>query len=236
MKHLFLPIWKAIVALRGRQAIIFLALCGVLFLVTSFAIRLPGVEAVDLQVTKGLQTLRSPTIDMLASGFTFLGNTLTLILLAAVAVIAFLHIQRPRAALLVAITLLGLPLNMLLKEVVGRPRPSADLVSVLLPTIGLSFPSGHAMASTMFYGFLAFMTWIYVPQNRWRLQATLGFGFTALMVSLSRIYVGAHWFSDVVGAWTAGIFFLLLLAEIYKHWNREDFAPVAEEPMKASSA
>src|SRR5437762_635231 len=84
-------------------------------------------------------------------------------------------------------------------SVVGRPRPSHDLVDVLLPALGLSFPSGHAMAAVMFYGFFALMAWVHHPQRKRRLFFVTAFVLIAVCISLSRIYVGAHWLSDVLG-------------------------------------
>jgi undecaprenyl-diphosphatase len=127
------------------------------------------------------------------------------------------------------LTLLGVPLNYGIKEIYDRPRPDAAIVQVLGPTFGDSFPSGHAMASTMLYGFLAFMVWLHVPQSKRRMVGTIGFALVAVMVSLSRIYLGAHWLSDVMAGWAAGLFFLFLFAEYYKRTNREPFAPGAEE-------
>jgi undecaprenyl-diphosphatase len=219
------------VALRGKQAIGFMALFAGLFLALSFAIHQPGMEAFDLRFTKSVQQARSPIMDVIATAFTTLGNSPVLVALGVLVAAWMVKVRRPRAAILVAVSLLGLPLNMLLKEIVERPRPDRSVVEVLLPTFGLSFPSGHAMASTMFYGFLAFMAWVHIPNQANRVRIAVALGLTAVLVSLSRIYVGAHWLSDVVGGWTAGLFCLVLLAEVYKHWNRQDFAPVAEEKL-----
>ncbi|MGV3617685.1 MAG: phosphatase PAP2 family protein [Fimbriimonas sp.] len=205
-----------IINLRSRQAAGLLMVMAASFLVLSFGIHQPGVSKVDLRVTNALQSIQWPGIETLMVGFTFLGNSPTLCFVG-IGSAAWMWWRGHRlAGILTVVTLLGLPLNMLIKEWIGRPRPDGSLVSVVLPTIGLSFPSGHAMASTMLYGFLAALTWMHVRSPSRRLRAAGGFVATAVMVSLSRVYLGAHWISDVVGGWTAGLVCLVILVEIYR--------------------
>jgi undecaprenyl-diphosphatase len=202
--------------LRENKAIPFLLIAGTVFLALSLAAHSPGVLSADRAITRALQGMGNDLVARLASAFTFLGNTVTLIVVGAFAVATFALFRKPWAALLTAASLLSLPLNIVLKELVGRPRPTGDLVDVILPAVGLSFPSGHAMASVSFFGFLALMAWIHLPRRKRRTFFVSAFVLVAVCVSLSRVYVGAHWLSDVLGGWTAGSFFLLLLAELYK--------------------
>jgi undecaprenyl-diphosphatase len=205
-----------IIDLRSRQAAGLLTVMAASFLVLSLGIHQPGVERVDLTVTRAFQSLRVPLVEWLMIGFSFLGNSATLSVVGLGSAAWMLRRGHRLAALLTALTLFGLPLNMIVKEIVGRPRPDGSLVSVVMPTIGLSFPSGHAMASTMLYGFLAALAWMHVRSPSRRMRAAFGFAATALMISLSRVYLGAHWISDVVGGWTAGLFCLLILVEVYR--------------------
>jgi len=209
---------------RGTQAIVALLVAAITFLGISIAIHRPGVESLDLRVTRALQTLTDPVLTIVMWVFTFMGNTATLVALALGTAGWLYARKRPLAAFLTVVTLIGLPLNMILKEAVGRPRPDKSLVNVVTPTIGLSFPSGHAMASTMFYGFLAVLAWMHLRGSRGRRRAVGILALTAVMVSVSRIYLGAHWLSDVVGGWTAGLFCLVILVEIYKHWGKKELA------------
>jgi undecaprenyl-diphosphatase len=209
-------ILQRVAQIRENRAITTLAVLSAVFLLLSLIAHSPGLLHVDREITQEIQSGRSRRLDQVAQGFTFLGNTITLIVIGSLGAALLLAARRPWAALLCAVTLLGVPLNMLLKEWVGRPRPEEGIVAVLLPTVGLSFPSGHAMASVMLYGFLSLMAWIHVRNRTPRLIGTALFAALAFCISVSRIYLGAHWFSDVVGGWTAGLFFLLLLLELYK--------------------
>ncbi len=133
--------------------------------------------------------------------------------------------ERPITAIMCARTPLGILLNVALKEIVERPRPTAERVQVLTDTWGTSFPSGHAMASAILYGFLATMAWVFIRGRKRRATATLALVLTAVLVGLSRVYLGAHWLSDVVGGWAAGLFCMLVLVEIHKRWAKAELRP-----------
>jgi undecaprenyl-diphosphatase len=207
---------RQLARIREARAILFLALLLGIFLALSLVVHSPALLQVDQEITIGIQRARHGSLDLVARSLTFCGNTLTLVVAGTGAAATFWLTRRRWAALLSAATLLGLPLNMLIKELVGRPRPEEGVVAVLLPVVGLSFPSGHAMISVMVYGFVALMAWVHIPRKKPRLYSTAGFAALAVGISLSRVYLGAHWLSDVIGGWTAGLFFLLILAEIYK--------------------
>ena len=94
--------------------------------------------------------------------------------------------------------------NYLLKRVFRRVRPTHDLVDIFVAHEDYSFPSGHVMTYTTFYGFLAFLLGQKEPGAPWGplLQGSaLGL---VLLIGPSRVYVGAHWPSDVLAAYAAG--------------------------------
>lgn len=97
----------------------------------------------------------------------------------------------------------GLALELLLKAVVDRPRPA------LAGGFGASFPSGHVLAAAAFWGLIP--AWIYlVTRRRWAWAASAALSGLALAgVGLSRVYLGHHWPSDVVGGYLVGAVFLL---------------------------
>lgn len=102
----------------------------------------------------------------------------------------------------------GMLLNVLLKNLFGRARPGwADPLMALADS---SFPSGHTMMATIIYGFLA--TWLVLRNGSWPWRFLIA-AITILLiflVALSRMYLGAHYFSDVLAAMAAGIAWLAL--------------------------
>lgn len=215
---------------RETRAIHFLALLLALFLALSLVVHSPQLRHLDQAISQAAQRYQSDTSVWVARSVSHTGDMLTLAVLGTGAAVAFYRRKRPWAALLCAVTLLGHPLNLLLKQLYGKSRPDEEIVSVLLPAVGLSFPSGHAMASAWFFGFLALMAWIHLPQRRSRLFWTVTPAALVVAIGWARIYVGAHWFSDVIGGWTAGLFLLLVVAEVYKAVGAKEIEPACPSP------
>jgi membrane-associated phospholipid phosphatase len=96
----------------------------------------------------------------------------------------------------------GAILNQLLKELFARPRPS--FADPLLSETSYSFPSGHAMLSLVVYGVLAYFA--VLALRTWRARTAVVFGVALLvaLVGVSRMYLGAHYFSDVLAGFAAG--------------------------------
>jgi undecaprenyl-diphosphatase len=215
----------------------FLLLTGGIFAAVAASIHLPGLISLVHTVTHDVQRYRTTLSDIAFFTASFLGNSLTLMLVCAIIALVMLHQGHKRAALLVVLTLLSLPLNELLKVWAVRPRPEADAVLILLPRVGLSFPSGHAMGSTAVYGFLAALLWMRASPGAWRTAGTWALALLPIGVSLSRIYVGAHWFSDVVAGMAAGAFLLVPLVALYRGWhNVQTAVPKSEAAEVANRA
>jgi undecaprenyl-diphosphatase len=103
---------------------------------------------------------------------------------------------------------------------IGRPRPTPDLVHVFSQPGDFSFPSGHTVHYVVFLGFLCFLTWVLVRPRllRWPLLGVTG--ALVLLVGLSRVYLGAHWASDVLGGYLLGGALLATAICGYRWWSR----------------
>jgi membrane-associated phospholipid phosphatase len=103
-------------------------------------------------------------------------------------------------------------LNEVLKFLFHRTRPVLEHPLVNLPSY--SFPSGHAVAATVFYGFAAILVWSYIASKVWR--AVIGTTLIAvvLMVSISRVYLGAHYPTDVLAGMLEGVAWLSFVGVI----------------------
>lgn len=114
----------------------------------------------------------------------------------------------------------GSTLNSLLKWGIGRPRPSDELLTVWQSFTHESFPSGHVSFYVLLFGFFCFVGLLYASDG---LRAHLFFLATALpigLVGLSRIYLGAHWPSDVLGGYLFGGIWLYLCLRTYLAFKR----------------
>jgi membrane-associated phospholipid phosphatase len=100
----------------------------------------------------------------------------------------------------------GMLLNVVLKIVFHRPRPV--FTDPMVSFSGYSFPSGHTMSTTLFYGVLSWLAIRQIKAWYWRVVVISGGGFMVVFVAFSRIYLGAHYLSDVLGAIAEGLAWL----------------------------
>jgi undecaprenyl-diphosphatase len=137
--------------------------------------------------------------------FTFIGSPAAA---AAVATIGCVLLYRRRrlveAALLPVVVAGGELLNVVLKLAFHRPRP--EVAFVHLDTY--SFPSGHAMLSTAVYGALTYLAWSHLRTRRTRVALTAGTIALVTLICFSRLYLGVHYLSDVLGGAVGGAFWL----------------------------
>ncbi len=164
----------------------------------------------DLIILSALRPSANPSdalgpwwLETAANDITALGGLSVLALFATVAV-AFLLIQRKRlsAFMLVLGLIGGVMLSEGLKAVFERERPPSAFQAV--ETINASFPSGHALLSTVFYLSLAVMLARAFPRRHVKIYV-IAVGVTiAVLVGLTRIYLAAHWATDVFAGWSIG--------------------------------
>ena len=101
----------------------------------------------------------------------------------------------------------------LTKLLFERTRPEAGLIT----ETSFSFPSGHTANSTAFYGFLAFLLFLRLSRKRQKIILLIGITLFLLLMGLSRIYLGVHFTSDVLGGYLMGGWWLVLAIFAYRH-------------------
>ncbi len=182
------------------------ALCLVGFAVLTAAVgwRWEWVMDVDSSVADDLHEVvdASPgSVDALKA-VTFLGTSLVLYSVVAVAAVASLaRRQRRLAAFLVVTSVTGGLLNRLVKALVGRDRPSFP--DPVVDSGGYSFPSGHAMNSAV--AFVAVAVAVVVLTRRGQRWVVLVVGGLVLAIGFTRVALGVHFVSDVMGGWLLGL-------------------------------
>ena len=157
-------------------------------------------EEIPSAYTSAQETL----LSALGVGVTLVPIWLAVFLLAVAMLAIALRGLRTEAALVAAVTVSAYILRVALKLAIARPRPTDDLVRVVDQADGYSFPSGHVMYYVVFLGMLGVVLWDErrPGPGRWLLVAAVG--VLLALIGLSRVYLGAHWPSDVLGGYVFG--------------------------------
>lgn len=194
---------------------------------------------IDVQITRTLQSLSSPLFSALMDAISWPGFSPQCYLISGLIVIAlYLFGFHWEAVAGLFATLLPPIANVIIKETIQRPRPTVDLVRVLHILDSYSFPSGHVMFYVGFLGFLWFLVYTLLKRSWLRNVLLVLLGVFIALVGASRIYLGQHWASDVLGAYLLGSLTLVLNIWFYR-WGKKRFfvrQPVAPEKPKGVTA
>jgi undecaprenyl-diphosphatase len=176
-----------------------------------------GRGPLDRSIYEALYAGHRPALLAIARVLTALGEP-TVLIGAGVAVGLWLwYAGRHRLALvLVAIVAIGRGLSELQKYWIARARPDLDPHLVVVKTS--SFPSGHATSSMIF---LLSVALALSAGTRWRRPAVAGAILLSLLIGTSRVMLGVHWPSDVVGGWAFGMLWVLLTLRLSQRWIEE---------------
>jgi undecaprenyl-diphosphatase len=186
---------------------------------------------IDLTITHAVQTYHGAAFERLMYGVSWLGFMPQVDILGALTIVLLFMAGLRWEAVVALFAACGVGIGTLVKLVVYRPRPSADLVHVFRQLPSSGFPSGHVLEFTAFCGFLVFLVHTLLKPSWGRTTLLVFFALLLLLMGLSRIYEGQHWFSDVMGAYLLGSLWLALTIRLYR-WGKPRFfadQPVAPE-------
>jgi len=215
--HLGLPLTTGILTV--------LSACALFALVAAHALSPGALVDFDQQIADFLHASATPGLTQAVLAYTHLHGTVGVLAMSAVLAF-FLLRQRPRASawlLTLAITVPGgMLFNYWLKFQFQRIRPYFDQPILVLHSY--SFPSGHTIGATLFYSVLA--AWLAsLPGNHARRPAIIAIAIIlTVLTALSRLYLGAHFFSDVLAAMLEGLAWFALWATIIFTVQRHQLA------------
>ena len=176
----------------------------------------------DTEVAESLHSVaqETPPIIVVAMIISFLGVPAWFYVIIGSAAIYFWRKDRRRIAIYLVVTnLVGGALDTIVKLSVNRPRP--DLPNPSVEALGKSFPSGHTMAATVGYGTLLLVFMPLIPR-RWRVPAVVAYFVWVSLTALSRMSLGVHYVSDVLGGFVLGLAWLLAGTAAFSIWRREE--------------
>ncbi|MET4060565.1 membrane-associated phospholipid phosphatase [Arthrobacter sp. UYP6] len=171
-----------------------------------------GVAQLDQPALDTALALRSPGLNAAVTGFTNLAGEIGMPILAGAATLVMALRWRSWTPALLMVSAAGGSLLMTVagKDLIGRIRPPlADAVPPY--EYSASFPSGHSLNSVVLAGMVAYLVILHLQTRRAKILTLASAAGFALAVGLSRVYLGHHWFTDVLVAWTLGLAWLAVV-------------------------
>lgn len=174
----------------------------------------------DLLVSEKIQSINSPIFTNLMWFVSTIGNLPIMVVIVG-ATGLLLHIFKLRVeAVICTLTAAGSSISgSLVKILVDRPRPNANLVHVFASLSDKSFPSGHVLVFTAFFGFLLFLLLKESKPNIGKILLSVLIFLLIVTIGISRIYLGVHWASDVFGGYLLGMLWLMFTIRLYNSYH-----------------
>lgn len=199
-------------ALKKNYKLIILLICVVILVAIMEDIFEKETLFIDLFIYKIIVLImRNNILTTIFKIITNFGGTYCLI---TIAILCSILIKNKKIAFAIPINLtLITMLNLLLKNIVERPRPIGYR---LIDETGYSFPSGHSMISAAFYGLIIYFIWKNVKNTKLKYISCILLALLILLIGISRIYLGVHYASDVLGGFIISIAYLIIFTSTFK--------------------
>lgn len=196
--------WKELIKKNLKWVVLFICLVGFLALAEDvFNKEIMNGDIIGYKIISTF--LISDFVTPIAKFITNFGGA---IFLSIATVMLFLFIKNKKIGLLIISNIVIITiLNQLLKRILQRPRPTEFRI---VEETGYSFPSGHSMVSMAFYGYLIYLIYRYIKNKyvKWTLITILS--ILICLIGISRIYLGVHYTSDVLGGFLISISYLVI--------------------------
>jgi membrane-associated phospholipid phosphatase len=220
--------WRAVRRLWRAESIY--AVILVAFAVLAVFAYLDPYFGWDLKISSAFnwKTFTPTGLFPLMRFISLFGNLWTPYALTTLTVIIFLVFRkRSEAAGLTLSVAGGALINSLIKLLISRPRPAPDLIPIYRDMVTQSFPSGHVTFYVCYFGFLFFVAYALLPhRSASRRIALTCAALPIVLVGFSRVYLGAHWPSDTIGAYLWSGLWLAFSLDMYRRWkHRATFHP-----------
>ena len=205
--------------LRERRKTLFLYFSIffiLLFLLLTFFVMNFSNHSWDISVSHEIQEDQNILLDTFMKAFSWLGTVYVAGTVILAFTVIFLIFKYVREGLFILSCILSGAVSYVLKMIIDRPRPTMDFVRIVEETHYQSFPSGHVLFYTVFFGSLTI-----IALSSKLLKISLKIFVVAVCLAMvvlgavSRIYLGAHWFTDVLGGFIVGVLFLMVTGSIY---------------------
>ena len=188
-----------------------------LFGLLAWFVHIHPILPLDVAITHSFQQNQAPWLRITMLAISYPGSSPLLpVLVILTSVVFWARGVRLEAVFVAGLSTVSLLLNLLIKVLVARPRPTGHLVHIIQTALGYSFPSGHVMAYIAYWGLLfCFGVILFQGRHWWRTALLVTSAAFVVLIGPSRIYLGEHWASDVLGSYLIGGVLLGLAVVVY---------------------
>ena len=200
----------------AKKSIKWIVLCISIFTFAYIANRIyqNNIYQFDNQIYQATMLFMCPEVTNILKTITHFGDWMIMIPIT-IAII----VKNRKQGILVSINLISIfVFNQVLKLVFNRTRPVGNR---LIEAEGYSFPSGHSMVSMAYYGFLIYLIYKNIKNRKWKYILCVLLSLLILIIGFSRIYLGVHYASDVVGGFLFSVAYLIIYIQVIKEKGNE---------------
>jgi undecaprenyl-diphosphatase len=182
---------------------------------TAFVLLFPS-SFLDIEFSEEVQEHANPLLDGVMKAISSFGYMPNAPIMVSGTALLFLIFKRKKEALFVILTSLSSLVSLGIKILVNRPRPTDNFVKILVKTTEKSFPSGHVLFYVVFFGFLTLLMYeVKSIPKLVKLPVSVISLLLIFTIPYSRVYLGAHWFTDVTAGFFLGLICLYGLSVWY---------------------
>lgn len=198
--------------MKDKKNIIIIVL-SLLFIVLCILVKLDLLSNIDESVYKFITSNMNDTTTNIYKVITFFGSTIFMVGLCVLLLVLFIILKKNIYGYIISGTLIfSTIMNNVIKVIIRRERP----IYMIVRETTFSFPSGHTMASVSMYGILIYLINKSNMNKKLKIILSIILGMIPFMVATSRIYLGAHYFSDILGAIMLATIVLLISTKYIK--------------------
>ena len=192
-----------------KRNLLILSFLIIIFLLILYLVIFKNQNVIDEKVYELISKFHSTIATTIFKIFTFLGSTIMVTSICLISILFLRNYYKIICLNTISIVLI----NQLLKFIVRRNRP---IGINLIEETGFSFPSGHSMVSIGLYGTIIYLICTSKLKKSLKITLSIIISFLILMIGISRIYLGVHFITDVLGGFILGIICLIILFDTLK--------------------
>lgn len=208
--------------MKYKKELIIFSIFLLIFLLDTVCVTfIPNLSTYELKLNLFVQNILSNVPLEIPKLITDLGHGVPMDYLVLAIIILFLFFKNYKSLIVFFVSLpISSWIYSTIKLIIERPRPPVEYR--LIEISNYSFPSGHSTLSMVLYGILIYFTWKYIKNKKVKITLTTILAILIFTIGFTRIWLGVHYLTDVIGGFSLGICIISILAIVDKHFTNKD--------------